>query len=181
MKTEVEMEGGTNSFTAFIDWWKQRFFLALTLKFLAGLVIGFGLGVYFLPIIVADDPADATIIQAEVKKADQEAIFVRDLPGSDAFHWGEGTLLLSKDRITLKGEVAPGPDYRLYLIPEFADTEDTFLKIKSQSLEIARINGFTNFSYPMPEGVDTSGYKAVLIWCERFGEFITAGHLKTRG
>lgn len=175
------MEAQTTGFSAFIEWWRQRFFLALTLKFFAGLVIGFGLGVYFLPIIVADSPADQAVIEAEVKTADVEAVFVRDLPGSDAFHWGEGTLLLSADRITLNGDVAPGPDYRLYLTPKFADTEASFLEIKSQSLEIARINGFSNFSYPMPEGVDTSKYKAALIWCERFGEFITAGHLKTRG
>lgn len=164
----------------YIEWWRKRFILALTLKFFAGLVIGFGLGVYFLPIIVADAPADQAVLASEETRADQQAVFVRNLPGSDAFHWGEGKLLISNDRVTLMGEVSPGPDYRLYLTPEFVDTEEGFLKIKAQSREIARINGFSNFSYPIEPGLDTSGFKAVLIWCERFGQFITAGQLTKR-
>ncbi|MGB1473846.1 MAG: hypothetical protein ACPHAP_05450 [Candidatus Puniceispirillaceae bacterium] len=41
--------------------------------------------------------------------------FVRNLEGSDAFHWGEGTIYVRDDRIWLDGAIAPGPDYRLYL------------------------------------------------------------------
>ena len=165
---------------AYIEWWRRRFILALTLKFLAGLVIGFGLGVYFLPIIVADSPADEAILAEESASAERQTVFVRDLPGSDAFHWGEGTLLLSSERVTLMGEVSPGPDYRLYLTPEYAETKAAFLAIKDRSREIARIKGFKNFSYPIDRDLDLSQYDSVLIWCERFGAFITAGRLTSR-
>ena len=160
-----------------LDFARRHIILALTAKFFAGLVIGFGLGVYFLPILIADAPADASLVQAQAATAERQAIFTRDRADSDGLHWGEGVLYLSDNRVTLEGKVSPGPDYRLYLTPEFVETEDAFEAIKSQSLEIARIKGFENFSYEIPQGLDTSRYGAVLIWCERFGEFITSGPL----
>jgi hypothetical protein len=170
-----------NRFHRFVEYWRKRFFLALTLKFFAGLIIGFGLGIYLLPILIADAPADIAVVQAAADTAEREAKFRRDLPGSDALHWGEGTLYLTADRVTLEGEVSPGPDYRLYLAPSYVEDEKGFFAIKSQSLEIARIKGFKNFSYEIPSGIDTSSYSAVVIWCERFSQFITAGRLTSRG
>lgn len=167
-----------NIIKAYIEWWRQRFILALTLKFFSGLVIGFGLGVYFLPIIIADAPVDESVIQAAASQSSFKAEFVRDLPGSDALHWGEGTLYLSPGRVSLDGAVSPGPDYRLYLTPSFVDTEDDFLAIKGQSMEIARIMGFENFSYAVPENIDYDKFNSVVIWCERFSQFITAGRLQ---
>jgi hypothetical protein len=162
----------------YIEWWRKRFFLALTIKFFAGLVIGFGLGVYFLPIIVADAPVTASVIQEDIVQAELQAEFVRDLPGSDFSHWGEGTLYLSPGKVTLDGEVSPGPDYRLYLTPKFVDSKAGFLEIKDQSLQVVRIKGFENFAYPIDDNIDFSRYDSVVIWCERFSMFITAGRLK---
>ena len=168
-------------FQRVVEYWRQRFFLALSLKFVAGLVIGFGLGIYMLPILIADAPADIAVVEAAASSAEREATFRRDLPGSDSLHWGEGTLYLTSDRVTLEGEVSPGPDYRLYLAPSYVEDEKGFFAIKDQSLEIARIKGFKNFSYEIAPGLDTSGYSAVVIWCERFSQFITAGRLVSRG
>ena len=156
------------------------FFIVLPLVFILGLGIGFGLGVYFLPIIVADAPAEEAVLQAEEREAEFQAVFTKDLPGSDFAHWGEGTLLLSEERVTLMGEVSPGPDYRLYLAPQYADDEESFLRIKNRSLQVASIKGFKDFSYPIPSGIDIDDYRAVVIWCERFSEFITAGRLTER-
>lgn len=164
----------------YIDFWKRHFFIALTLKFFAGLVIGFGLGVYFLPIIIADAPASEEVIIAAAEAASYEAEFIRDLPGSDFAHWGEGTLFLSAGKVSLDGAVSPGPDYRLYLTPRYAETESEFLAIKGQSLEIARITGFENFSYDLENQVDFSRFDSVIIWCERFSQFITAGRLQQK-
>ena len=144
-------------------------------------MIGFGLGVYFLPIIIAEAPADETIIIAQAETAERQAVFVKDRAGSDPLHWGEGTLFLSDSRVTLEGKVSPGPDYRLYLAPEFVETGDGFRAIKSQSVEVARIKGFENFSYEIPQNIDINAYGAVVIWCERFGQYITSGRLENRG
>ena len=63
--------------------------------------MGFGLGVYFLPIIVADAPVDQQVIKAAAAQASYKAEFTRDLPGSDFAHWGEGTLYLSPGQVSL--------------------------------------------------------------------------------
>ena len=83
----------------------------------------------------------------------------------------------SASRIWLDGRVSPGPDYRLYLTPSLATDEDSFLRIKAQSVQIGEIKAFSNFSLEVPPGITVGDYPAVLIWCEAFGEFITAAEL----
>ena len=86
--------------------------------------------------------------------------------------------MVNADRIWLDGKVAPGPDYRLYLTPKYAETGPEFQTIKAQSMQIVPIEAFENFSLDLPDGVDVTNYQAVLIWCEAFGQFITAAELQ---
>ena len=100
-------------------------------KFIAGLVIGFGLGVYFLPILTAEKGLSETELaeltsSAQAQTQLRTGEFARDLKGSDAFHWGEGTIYVRDDRIWLDGSIAPGPDYRLYLTKGQFTTRDSF-------------------------------------------------------
>ena len=162
---------------ASLDFARRHIVLFGATKFAAGLIIGFGLGVYFLPILTAEEGLDEAALASLQTSIERSGTFQRDLPGSDAFHWGEGTIMVSRDRIWLDGAIAPGPDYRLYLIPSFADDEASFLAIKDRAVQIAEINAFNNFSVMVPAHVDVSSFPAVLIWCEAFGEFITAAEL----
>ena len=54
-----------------------------------GGAVGFGLGVYFLPILTAGPGLDQAALQALATSAERRGRFVRDLPGSDALHCGE--------------------------------------------------------------------------------------------
>ena len=90
-------------------------------KFCAGLVIGFGLGVYFLPILIAEKGLDKASITALSDSALRRGTFALDLPGSDGPHWGDGVTMVNADRIWLDGKVAPGPDYRLYLTLKYVE------------------------------------------------------------
>ena len=49
--------------------------------------LGFGLGVYFLPILIAPDDPPAAQVQAAMNDATHHTTFRRDLKGSDAVHW----------------------------------------------------------------------------------------------
>ena len=147
-------------------------------KFCAGLVIGFGLGVYFLPILTAEKGLDPAAIEALSQSALREGTFVRDLPGSDGLHWGDGVIMANADRIWLDGEISPGPDYRLYLIPKYVETGAEFLQIKADSTQIGPIKAFENFALDIPADVEVTNFPAVLIWCEAFGQFITAARLQ---
>ena len=102
------------------------------------------------------------------------ATFRRDLEDSDALHWGEGEVYISADSIALEGRLAPGPDYRLYLSPQFVETEADFEALKSQMVEVGPVRTFDNFMVSVPGDIDTAAYSAVIVWCETFGEFITA-------
>lgn len=142
---------------------------------LAALAIGFVLGVYFLPILIAPEPPAASAISSTAASAQYAAEFTRDLEDSDALHWGEGTLFVGADSIAFEGELAPGPDYRLYLSPTFVETESEFLALKSSMVEIGAVQTFENFMVAVPASVDVSAYSTAIVWCEAFGQFITAG------
>ncbi len=136
--------------------------------------IGFVLGIYLLPVLIAPEGPGAQEVQTAANTSQYSAEFVRDLEDSDAFHWGEGTVYVGADSIAFEGELAPGPDYRLYLSPTFVETEADFLALKSQMMDIGAVRTFDNFMVSVPSNVDPSQYNAVIIWCESFDQFITA-------
>ena len=78
----------------------------------------------------------------------------------------------------LDGTISPGPDYRLYLAPEFVDDGAAFLAIKAVSRQIGAVKTFENFALDLPPAIDLGEYDAVVIWCEAFKQFITAGRLE---
>jgi hypothetical protein len=45
-------------------------------------------------------------------------------------------------------------------------------------VQVAPIKAFRNFAVDVPDDIDVSAYKAVLIWCEAFSQFITAAELR---
>ena len=86
-------------------------------------------------------------------------------------------MVFALGRVWLDGRIAPGPDYRLYLTPAFVEDEAAFLAIKAQSVDIGPVKAFSNFDLAVPPGVEVGDFLALLIWCEAFGEFITAARL----
>ena len=148
--------------------------LLLLASHLLTLALGFALGVYALPILIAPDAPTQKEIQSGLSSAQWTATFRRDLKDSDALHWGEGAVSIGPQAISLVGKLAPGPDYKLYLSPEFVETEADFKRLKSQMLRVGDVKTFNNFIVPLPQGVDPAKFNAVIVWCETFSEFITA-------
>ena len=141
-------------------------------------VFGFALGIYMLPILTAPDAPDQSQIQTISSNASYTAQFKRDLEGSDAFHWGEGEVSIGSDFITLMGSLAPGPDYKLYLSPSYVETEADFNRVKPSMVQVGDIKTFDNFAVSVPAGIDPSKYTTAVVWCESFGEFITAARYR---
>jgi hypothetical protein len=142
------------------------------------MAIGFAAGIYFLPILTAPEAPSVADVQASAGSSRYTGEFRRDLADSDALHWGEGTVYVGADHIALEGEISPGPDYRLYLSPEFVETEADFERLKSMMVQVGSVTTFENFIVPVPEGIDPSSYSSVIIWCESFGQFITAARYR---
>lgn len=148
--------------------------LLLSLSYLLVFTMGFGLGVYLLPILSAPPAPRLTEVQSVAQSRMYSASFRRDLAGSDLFHWGEGQVTVGRDAITLAGRLAPGPAYKLYLTPEFVETEEQFLRVKPRSLVVGDVKTFENFIVPVPPGTPVDNYTTVVVWCESFSRFITA-------
>jgi hypothetical protein len=140
----------------------------------AVLVVGFALGIYALPILTA--PAAPTTAEATgaASQATYTGRFRRDLKDSDPLHWGDGTVFVGRQSVVLTGRIAPGPDYKLYLSPEFVETKADFVRLKPRMVRVGDVRTFENFVVPVPEKVDVSAYTTAIVWCESFSQFITA-------
>ena len=150
--------------------------IILALTHLGAVAVGFGLGVYFLPILTAPPAPDAAVLAAEASGATYRADLTRDLRGSDRLHWGEGTISVGPERIVHEGRLAPGPDYKVYLTPLFVEHEDEFSK--ADAVLVGDVRSFDGFILDVPPSVDVEAYNTVLVWCETFSEFITAAQYR---
>lgn len=156
----------------------MRNWLVLAVTHCAALGVGIGLGIYLLPILTAPQAPSAGEVSAAAGKAEFKGEFRRDLKDSDFLHWGEGTVAVSRSAITLMGRIAPGPDYKLYLSPEFVETEADFNRLKARMARVGDVKTFENFIVPLPANIDPAAYTTVIVWCESFGQFITAARYR---
>ena len=140
--------------------------------------IGFSVGIYALPILIAPPAPSEDEIKAVSSQASYTGQFRRDLKDSDALHWGEGTVSIGTKSISFIGKLAPGPDYKLYLSPEFVETEADFIRLKSAMARVGDVKTFENFVVDVPPGIDPSNFASVIVWCESFGEFITSAEYR---
>ena len=155
---------------------KKIFLLLATHSFV--LIFGFALGIYLLPILTAPDSIEISKINDYEKKSLYQTEFIRDLRGSDPWHWGEAKVTISNKKITVNGSIAPGPDYKLYLLNSFVEHEDEFLPIKEDAQYVAEVKSFENFVVDVPSDINVSEFNTVVIWCESFNEFITAAQYR---
>ncbi|MBW8190526.1 DM13 domain-containing protein [Neiella marina] len=141
-------------------------------------IFGFVAGLYLLPILAAPTAPSQAHIQQLSQQPSYTSVFHKELQDSDFLHWGEGTVAIGPDVITLSGKLAPGPQYKLYLAPEFVETEADFLRLKSQMALVGGVETFDNFVVEIPEGIELSAYTSVVVWCESFDQFITAAQYR---
>jgi hypothetical protein len=152
--------------------------LLFVLSHTVAAIVGFALGIYMLPLLTQPEPPSLTELRSHAATAQFQGRFRRDLPGSDFLHWGDGVLAVGPRAVSLLGELAPGPDYALYLSPEFVATEAEFQAVKERAVRLGDVRTFTNFIVPVPDSVDLARYNTVIVWCESFAQFITAAQYR---
>jgi Electron transfer DM13 len=157
---------------------KPRHALWLVASHAAVAAAGFAGGIYALPILIAPAAPSREAIEAATAQVLYSGAFRRDLQDSDALHWGEGVVSIGPQAISLVGRLAPGPDYKLYLSPEFVQTEADFNRLKSSMVRVGDVKTFQNFVVAIPAGIEPARYVAVVVWCETFGQFITAARYR---
>jgi len=140
--------------------------------------LGVVVGVYSLPILTAPASPSESEIKVLVDQTYFTADFTKGLKGSDAFHWGEGKVSLASNYVAFMGELAPGPDYKLYLSPEFVETEAEFERLKYSMRLVGDVKTFDNFLVESASDIELFKYNTVVVWCETFGEFITSARYR---
>ncbi|MCG9595895.1 DM13 domain-containing protein [Vibrio sp. Isolate25] len=154
----------------------KRIFLLFTHLMCGG--VGFAIGIYALPILIQPDSPSMSSVENVTNNAVYTATFQRDRKDSDFLHWGEGSVSISQDKIAFVGELAPGPDYKLYLSPQFVETEADFNQQKQTMVKVGDVKTFDRFTLDLPSDVSLAEYNTVIVWCETFGEFITSARFK---
>lgn len=149
-------------------------FILLLVTHLIFAAIGFAGGIYALPILMAPDSPTTEQLANASGNVVFSGSFRRDIPGSDFMHWGEGELLIGNDYITFAGELAPGPDYKLYLSPVVIQSAAQFEQYKASMALIGDVRTFKNFIVAVPEEIDPEAFRYAVVWCETFGAFVTA-------
>lgn len=149
--------------------------LLLLISHLLFLCIGFAAGVYVLPILTQPPAPNEQQIGEVASNALFTGHFKRDLKGSDALHYGDGTLYVGEQAISFDGVVSPGPDYRLYLSPVFVETKADFLANKRDMKQVGEVRTFNDFMVTLPDDINPADFNTAIIWCEAFSMFITAG------
>ena len=152
--------------------------IILLLSHLVCLAVGVALGIYLLPILTAPPSPPQTQLESLQSQALYTGEFRKDLAGSDFLHWGEGTVSVSQNSVSLMGKLAPGPDYQVYLTPRFVETEDEFISIKGQSLALGMVKTFDDFILNHNKTFRIEDYNSVVVWCESFNQFITAAQFR---
>ncbi|MCR9259231.1 MAG: DM13 domain-containing protein [Pseudomonadaceae bacterium] len=153
-------------------------FIVLVISHGVVLAIGFALGTYFLPVLTAPPTPPSAMLSAQAQGALFKAEFTRELRGSDFLHWGEGEVSLTDSQIVHEGRLAPGPDYKAYLVDGFVEHENEFLQRKNEAQLVGDVKTFDGFILELAEGVDLTRFNTVVIWCEAFGEFISAAQYR---
>lgn len=152
--------------------------IALVMTHFLCVGVGFGLGIYTLPILIQPDSPSMEDVQSVTNHALYTAAFQKDRKDSDFLHWGEGSVSIGAEYIAFVGELAPGPDYKLYFSPTFIETEKDFNKQKSKMRKVGEIKTFDRFTIKLPDDMSLDDYNTVIVWCETFGEFITSARYK---
>ena len=151
---------------------KTKLKVFLLMSHLTFLGAGTGLGIYLLPILTAQENASPNEINDVKKLAKYKGEFNRNQKGSDVFHWAEGELYVTDSEIAFRGQVAPGPDYKIYLTKAQAVDKNSFLEMKKEAVLIGELKNFGNFRKSIPDSVNVNEFTTVQLWCERFSKFI---------
>jgi len=150
---------------------------------LFGVIGGFAIGIFLYPyIFLADIVADEKLENAAARTVVAEGTFIHANP-SDPIHHGTGSVTVYQQALQLGAdfEVGPGPKYHVYLVPDAAVTPDTPVD-ETMYVDLGRLRAFKGSQvYQIPDGLDLSAYKSVVIWCEHFSVLISPAKLSFKG
>ena len=160
----------------------RRFWKGLAI-FLLGGILGTGLrvaiGFFLFPFVFPPPPAVETLSETDRSQPVASGTFIHADP-SDPIHWGRGRVGVYQRAVFLESdfEVGPGPAYHVYLVPKANIRSEEDME-GVMYIDLGGLRAFKGSQrYPIPDGLDLSNYRSVVIWCERFSVLISPADLK---
>ena len=160
----------------------RRFWKGLAI-FLLGGILGTGLGVaigfFLFPFVFPPPPAAETLSETDRSQFVASGTFIHADP-SDPIHWGRGRVGVYQRAVFLESdfEVGPGPAFHVYLVPKANIRSEEDME-GVMYIDLGGLRAFKGSQrYPIPDGLDLSNYRSVIIWCERFSVLISPADLK---
>lgn len=156
----------------------KNFIIGVFIGGVLGLVGGFAGGIFVFPYLFPPPPVNEAVDAATSGDIVATGSFIHANP-SDPVHYGRGRVTVFPRLVHLEAdfEVGPGPKYHVYLVPD-ADITPSSRVQDTMFVDLGRLKAFTGSqNYPIPEGVDLSRYKSIVIWCEQFNVLISPAAL----
>ena len=158
----------------------KNLIIGLLIGSILGSIAGFGAGIFYFPFLFPPPPVNEVVADAEGRTPSAIGTFIHADP-SDPIHYGSGDVTIYEDLVHLEQnfEVAPGPKYHLYLVPDADVTPDTRVE-ETMFVDLGRLKAFTGSqNYPIPRGTDLSDYRSIVVWCEHFNILISPAKLRS--
>lgn len=157
----------------------KNFIIGFLIGGVLGVVGGFAGGIFVFPYLFPPPPVNESVDSATSSETVATGSFVHANP-SDPVHYGKGRVSVYAKLVHLETdfEVGPGPKFHVYLVPDAVITPSTRVQ-DTMYVDLGRLKAFSGSqNYPIPDGVDLTRYKSVVIWCEQFNVLISPARLK---
>ncbi|WP_367606953.1 DM13 domain-containing protein [Legionella sp. W05-934-2] len=159
--------------------------LSYLLALIIGVVIGVVGTVFFYPFIFPPPQVNEQVQNIQGKHVFAEGKFIHLKPW-DPIHYGKGGVEIYQGKkqaevfLQKDFEVGPGPAYVIYL----SDKADIRTAADFKSAKNTKLGMLKSFKgsqvYLVPNNVDITKMKSVVVWCEAFGVLITVADLKLK-
>ncbi len=159
----------------------RRFLKGLAI-FILGAILGVGTGTaagfFVFPYVFPPPVANEALAPTDPARPVAIGSFIH-ANTYDPLHWGRGRVSVYQTAVFLEAdfEVAPGPNYFVYLVPK-PDVRSSADVKGAKILNLGQLRSFKGSQrYAIPPGTDLGHYASVVIWCEHFGTLISPAAL----
>lgn len=143
-----------------------------------GTALGVALGFFLFPYVFPPPPAMERLTEADRSVLLATGTFIHANP-SDPVHYGSGGVSVYERTLFLEPdfEVGPGPKYHVYLVDQPEIRQSSAVR-EADFVDLGQLRSFSGSQrYPIPDGVDLTRFRSVVIWCETFSVLISPADL----
>jgi hypothetical protein len=157
----------------------RRFsFLSFLVGGVLGTAVGVAIGFFVFPYVFPPPAANEVLGEGERRRTMASGMFIHADP-RDPVHHGRGRVIVSDRSVFLESdfEVGPGPAFRVYLSERPMVRRSSDVK-EAPFVDLGQLRAFKGSQrYALPDGVDLSKYRSVVIWCAQFSVLISPADL----